>query len=451
MKLNELIAKIDILLKEKTGSRLSYLEKAVLEGEWKGMTYEDMAESLGKSLSYIKGNIGASLWKRLSFALDDKITKHNWKHTVVNKLSGESEHQELFDSPIEKPNPNQAVLLNKYWGIPPDVVLPYSNSQISILKNLVLKDQCQLINLLGIRGIGKTYLAANLFTTIKQQNNSKFEYFCWRSLETVPNLNSLLDNLLTLILSENGELKVPSFSTNDFQSKITFLLECFNKYPLLLVLDNGEYILDNQIISQEYQDFFRRLGQEFHQSCILILSSEMIPEIKYLDDEGYQKVAILPVEFSREDAKTMIKQELGQQKVENIDQLIDAYQGNPLALKMAIDYIKEVLDRDLEIFLSQKIFVFGGIIELISLQFERLSQEEKQLVQMLATINKSLGFNELILQGKDLNISPRDMMQIIQSLTNKNLLIKEVKNKQVLFSLKPIIQEYIEAVTQEIA
>jgi hypothetical protein len=49
--------------------RLKDVEIEVLQGAWKGLTYENMAEIYHLSVNYLRGDIGPKLWKKLSEAL----------------------------------------------------------------------------------------------------------------------------------------------------------------------------------------------------------------------------------------------------------------------------------------------------------------------------------------------------------------------------------------------
>ncbi len=62
----------DRLIYAKTGKHLNDLEREVFLGSWQGQTYEKMYPL---NPEYVEKNVGYKLWKKLSFALGEKVTK----------------------------------------------------------------------------------------------------------------------------------------------------------------------------------------------------------------------------------------------------------------------------------------------------------------------------------------------------------------------------------------
>jgi hypothetical protein len=65
-----------------SGKHLSDLEIKVLQGAWQGETYDEMARIYGYSAEYLNKDIGNKLWKKLSNALQEHITKKNFKEAL---------------------------------------------------------------------------------------------------------------------------------------------------------------------------------------------------------------------------------------------------------------------------------------------------------------------------------------------------------------------------------
>ncbi len=70
----------------KTDKILNEAERNVLEGSWRGQTYDQMAKTYGYSPRYLKQDIGCNLWQLLSVALGQKVTKKNFR-TVLELYS----------------------------------------------------------------------------------------------------------------------------------------------------------------------------------------------------------------------------------------------------------------------------------------------------------------------------------------------------------------------------
>jgi AAA+ ATPase superfamily predicted ATPase len=66
--------------------------------------------------------------------------------------------------------------------------------ELSLLQQKILPGKCNLINLLGIRGIGKTALALKLVDNIKEN----FEFVIYKSLKSLPSLTQLITEIIYL-------------------------------------------------------------------------------------------------------------------------------------------------------------------------------------------------------------------------------------------------------------
>lgn len=72
MNIEEALEIADRLIYAKTGKHLNDLEREVFLGSWQGHTYEKMYPL---NPEYVEKNVGYKLWKKLSFALGEKVTK----------------------------------------------------------------------------------------------------------------------------------------------------------------------------------------------------------------------------------------------------------------------------------------------------------------------------------------------------------------------------------------
>jgi hypothetical protein len=65
-----------------TGHHLKDLEIAVLYGSWQRKGYEEIAESLNLSVTYITRDIGSNLWKQISEGLGVSVSKTNFREPM---------------------------------------------------------------------------------------------------------------------------------------------------------------------------------------------------------------------------------------------------------------------------------------------------------------------------------------------------------------------------------
>lgn len=62
-----------------SGRHLNNVETAILIGAWQSKTYEQIASASGYSISYLTRDVGPKLWKLLSQALGETVSKTNFQ------------------------------------------------------------------------------------------------------------------------------------------------------------------------------------------------------------------------------------------------------------------------------------------------------------------------------------------------------------------------------------
>lgn len=75
----------DQLLYERTGKHLSDLQSHILQQSWQGQTYSQVANNAGYSEGHVK-DVASQLWKLLSEALGERITKGNLRSRLINRI-----------------------------------------------------------------------------------------------------------------------------------------------------------------------------------------------------------------------------------------------------------------------------------------------------------------------------------------------------------------------------
>src|SRR5262245_41579955 len=108
-------------------------------------------------------------------------------------------------------------------------------AELALLRRWLLDEQCQVVALLGIGGVGKTTLAAVLAHSVAEQ----FELLVWRSLLNAPPLDELLRPLLQDLTGQ--ALTMLPTSLDD---QLALLLDYLRRRRCLLVLDNFESLID---------------------------------------------------------------------------------------------------------------------------------------------------------------------------------------------------------------
>ncbi|HEY9710180.1 MAG TPA: NB-ARC domain-containing protein, partial [Oculatellaceae cyanobacterium] len=205
----EAIVLLDALL---PGQKLKDLQEDVFRYTWQGCTYAEIADQVGYDVGHIR-DVGAKLWQQLSIAFGESVTKNNVQ-AVVRRQTLQRQSATL-DSPVESPSnwsaaslegiapPQPAIPTRHYWGEIIDVPVFYGRTEeLNQLEQWIVADQCRLIALVGMGGIGKTTLAIKLVERLQD----RFEVVIWRSLRNAPPIEELLTTIIPLLSEQKFAL-----------------------------------------------------------------------------------------------------------------------------------------------------------------------------------------------------------------------------------------------------
>ncbi|ARV59629.1 hypothetical protein BZZ01_14200 [Nostocales cyanobacterium HT-58-2] len=425
---------------------LNDLQEVIFRQSWERKTYPQIAEEFGYDAEYIK-IVGFRLWKMLSQAMGEKVTKDNLRAALRRWCSRSLGEGVRGVEEAEAENTSPSSLQD--WGEAIDVSIFYGRSQeLATLQQWVVQDRCRLVAILGIGGIGKTSLSVKLGEKLQEQ----FEYVVWRSLHNAPTIELLLISLIQFLSHQKEANLVGSVS-----DKISLLLSYLQKHRCLVILDNAETIFCSSELGhrtgqyrtgyEEYGELFQRIGESRHQSCLVLTSREKPREVAVLEGE------ILPVRsIQLSGLSTVDGQKIFHCKgnftasTHDWQNLIQSYAGNPLALKIVATTIRDLFDSNISRFLSQGTVVFGDIQDIIEQQFQRLSTIEQEIMYWLAINREAVTFAEI--QSDLLSpISNAQLLEALQALERRCLLDKAtptlLEKGSSLFTLQPVLMEYM--------
>ncbi len=184
----------------------------------------------------------------------------------------------------------------------------------------------------------------------------------------------------------------------------------------------------------------RRVGETAHQSCLLLTSREKPASLVPLEGTRFP-VRVLRLAGLEPDACEQLfaeKEVVG--TPEEWARLVEAYAGNPLALKVVAETIKEIFAGEIGPFLKQGTVIFGGIQELLAEQFARLSVLEQTVLLWLAIAREPLGIDELFALLA-LPLPQGQMIEAMDSLRRRSLI--ERGKLPGSFTLQSVVLEYV--------
>ncbi|CCI02651.1 MAG: ATPase [Microcystis aeruginosa PMC 728.11] len=443
---NTVLNLLDELVFAKTDQHLDYLQKTILEATLEGYKYSEVAKESHLSEGHVR-DTASELWKILSEVLGEDITKSNIravlkKHSFINNNMGRDlvsfNNVHICDhnpSSLKNNHLSEITQDQPYLdlGHTPEITQFYGRiTELNNLQTCIVADKYRLVNVLGLKEIGKTTLSLKLVDKIKDN----FNYVIRRSLYFCPKLDELLSEILQSI---NPQLKL----SQSLERQLNLFLQLMKSHRCLIILDDLQSLFDSKKLAgnyqkeyQNYQLLFKSIAEVNHQSCLLLLSQE-----KPIDTTFYgQKNKFI---------KTLIIEGLGEDAIEILrhhnllnedswEALIKCYQGHPLWLELVASFIQETFLGKVADFLEIKYPIAEETLEQTLLSIlQNLTESEKLMLTELANFNQPISIKEMIDQT---SLAYTDSLKVIQSLIRRIIVAKD---ENALLCLNPVFKAYV--------
>lgn len=354
---------------------------------------------------------------------------------------------------VERDTANKSVERSPWqedWGEAPHIDgFCGREKELAEVDQWVMKDRCRIVVVLGIGGIGKTTFATKVAKHVKEG----FDYVFWRSLQNAPPLEDILASYLQFISDRQGDLP------GDLEEQISLFITLLRERRCLLVLDNAESVLQAGQHAglyrkgyEKYGRLIQRVGETDHQSCLLLTSREKPKEVALMEGKYSSPVRSLALQgMELVEGQKLLQDKALTGSDEAWTKLINLYAGNPLALKVVSEPIREVFGGDIAAFLKENEIVVKDIADLLDQQFRRLSELEQEVMYWLAIEREAAALNEVQANIAH-TIAKGSLLDAFDSLRKRSII--EMRGDSY-FALQPVITEYVteklvEQVYQEI-
>ncbi len=324
------------------------------------------------------------------------------------------------------------------WGEALDVPGFYGRrEELALLCRWIGEDRCRVVSVLGMGGIGKSALAV----TVMYQVAGQFEIVIWRSLRDMPNCVTLVESCLQML-----DPQARPVVSDALEDRLRLLMEQLRARRVLLVLDNWETLLEEgtgtgrlRTGSQGYGQLLRLLGETRHQSCLLLTSREKLAELVPLEGKRSPIRALRLSGLDDLAGAQLLEEKEVVGSPQDLERLVEVYQGNPLALKIVGQTITELFGGEILPFLRQGEVIFGGVRELLDEQYARLSVLEQTVFCWLAILREPVSPEELLVTLSE----PRTAIHVLEAFDG--LLRRSLIEQGQLpgsFTLQSVVLEY---------
>jgi WD40 repeat protein/transcriptional regulator with XRE-family HTH domain len=372
-------------------------------------------------------------------------------HTTVSRIERNLQrpHPEYIESYIKKLRLSKAeafalrralnpeVVIRTDWGTCKNVVQFYGRYEhLKQLYNWTQNTQVNLVGILGMGGLGKTSLAAHFV----KQNAESFGAIICRDLTNPYPALAFVHELIHALADGDA------VAANTLGQAMLELINILKKKRCLLLLDNFESVMDFENVGKykpeflDYQSVINKLASSDHMSVVLItsrhqpenLSHEENGLVRLLHLDGLEEEACISLLDSREVEVTK----------EQLQELVFRFSGNPLALEIIGDLIRDIYQTDVDAYLKDWPSMRELLSDILPKQMRGLAPDEIEVLLWLAIKRRPLSAHDL-----DQVIEPKlgfgNIALLIKKLTNRSLVQSDVQTSVRGATLHNMIMEYL--------
>ena len=328
----------DQVVFKKTGKHLKDLEVKVLKGAWDNLTYEQMAEGYGYSVDTIRGETGFKLWRKLREALEEKVSRRNFKEPLRREWERQQQQRIYDDLPVEP-------------AIVPKVLYIERSSIEERCFSEIVQPEC-LLRIKAPLQTGKTELMSRILHYAGEQEYRIVELNLRDSTkEDFRNLDNFLQWFCT---SVSGILQVNHSVAEHWSKSLgNSKIKCrtyFEKYllgdnPLVLALDEVDKIFPYPEIAGEFLGMLRtwhedaKTRPQWRQLRLVVLHTQAYTELDINQSPFNAGTEMTLPDFTPEQV-LFLAQEYGLNwDTTQVTQLMAMVGGHPYLVSEAIKHV----------------------------------------------------------------------------------------------------------------
>lgn len=385
-----------------THKHLTDLQQTLITKVWQGKKYLEIADEYGCTEGHAK-DTGSLLWKLLSQAWSEKVTKGNFKSLVKRQLNPQN-------------NSNQAVKLQPYKIVNNSEKQKFVGRQQAIanLQDLVNQGS-KIIVLQGEGGVGKTTLAQHF---LYHNFDLVLEVLMAKETANIVSVAAIVEEWLQRDLNED--------SGAEFGVTLSRFKRCLSQRRLGILIDNLEPGLDHngRLITphRNYLELLRILADSKVHSTTIITSRDRLCEAE-INLEHYRLSGLDITAWQTYFAAHQID------NIQVISQIHQTYGGNAKAMTMLCGLILEDYSGDISQYWQENQhdpLIETDLKNLVVSQFNRLQQLDSQAYRLLCRLGcyryqdlATVSLSGLLCLLWDV---PTRQRRVIRSLRNRSLL-----------------------------
>ena len=346
---------VDRLIFRHLGRHLKDVEIEIFRGAWERKTYDEIAEETDYSPDYICKDRGCKLWKYLSLALNEEVTKTNFKAAIKREWQRNSQAN-CNKNEIRLSTSATENLTFPEGPVALDSPLYLQRSRCESICYETIAKPGSLLRIKGAKWMGKTSLLNRILEQARSQSQ-KTVYLDCGSIERsiIRDLDRLL-SWLCVMVSRQLELdnKVKEYWDTDILGSNDNCTVYFEEYILaqtkgeiVFALDNVDKLFSYQEVIEDFLALLRSWHEEGRvHDCwkklklILAYSTEVYVPLDIDRSPFNTGVPILLEEFTFTQVESLASVYQLEWKKTQISQLMDSIGGHPYLVRLAMYHIQ---------------------------------------------------------------------------------------------------------------